>query len=145
MNSKAEQFIKHIEKKSGINEFVIKELPNDLHTTLFYSNIKLPDGVLLKIFLVFDDSQNILIRVNLKDDIDKEKIDLDKMNLILNELNQQHPLFKFYHDELTQDIVWEMMLVAHDQFFEPIIVDSYLIWIMDYAGRIYQKINQIKN
>ncbi|MCV2503504.1 MAG: hypothetical protein N4Q30_05445 [Neisseriaceae bacterium] len=145
MNSKAEQFIKHIEKKSGINEFVIKELPNDLHTTLFYSNIKLPDGVLLKIFLVFDDSQNILIRVNLKDDIDKEKIDLDKMNLILNELNQQYPLFKFYHDELTQDIVWEMMLVAHDQFFEPIIVDSYLIWIMDYAGRIYQKINQIKN
>ncbi|QRN41585.1 MAG: hypothetical protein GKC53_05595 [Neisseriaceae bacterium] len=143
MNSKAQQFIKYIEKSLDINTFVIKELSNDLHATLFYCNMRLSDELLLKSFILIDDSQNILIRVNFKDQVDKQKIDVAQMNLILNQLNQQYPLFKFYHDEVSQCIVLDMMYVAHSQFFEPKIIHSYLVWITDYATSIYQKIDQI--
>ena len=48
MNTKAQAFIQYLEENNRQKDFAIKEINNALHTTLFYTFIKITEDLLLK-------------------------------------------------------------------------------------------------
>ena len=141
MNTKAQAFIQYLEENNRQKDFAIKEINNALHTTLFYTFIKITEDLLLKSMVMIDDSQNILFRVSLKEV--KNKDGQEQRNQILNQMNQQYPLFKFYYDNLTGSIEMETTYMAHDEHFEPPLIESYVAWIMQHALSCYRQVEDL--
>lgn len=141
MNKKAKQFIKYIKENMNKEAFAIKEVKDAMHTVLFYANVNLQEKKILQCLVVIDDSQDILLRLDLRSLSQVKKNEREKWLWRINELNKQYPVFKFYQDLMTKTIVWEMMYACHDKLFEPEILQSYLAWIVHYAPEILAKLD----
>lgn len=102
MNKKAKQFIKHIEENMNKEAFAIKEVKDAMHTVLFYANVNLQEKKILQCLVVIDDSQDILLRLDLRSLSQVKKNEREKWLWRINELNKQYPVFKFYQDLMTK-------------------------------------------
>ena len=58
-------------------------------------------------------------------------------------MNQQYPIFKFYYDNLTGSIEMETTYMAHDEHFEPPLIESYVAWIMQHALSCYRQVEDL--
>lgn len=141
MNKKAQQFMNYMQTNFNEGEFALKELQDARHTTLFYAYIKVGEDLSLKCLVLMDDTQNILLRVNLKEWAVCLPLDMDNLLSTINQLNCNYPLFKFYYDVATRTIALEMIYVAQDDRFEPKILQNYLAWIIRYIPDMLQRLN----
>lgn len=143
MNPKAKKFSEYISLNMNKDAFIIKQLNDKVQTTLFYVNIKIAEeNNFLKLLIVTDVSQNILFRLNLVENL-SVKNQTDRLYTIINLLNQRYPVFKFYVAEDETNIILELTHVAHDDFFEPIILESHIVWLVEKCPEILATLQEI--
>lgn len=137
MNKKAESFKAFLEN-ANINVFAVEEVAEDaLNSVIFRSHLDI-EGDQLPTIVVLDDSVYAMIRILVVPKLENEK-KAQKVRTLLNELNRQYKVFKYYLDE-NNAIVLDLCLVTPGDKIEGDLVYAMFDLVLNHFNESYKKI-----